>query len=436
MAPTIARVLMHKLRVMGGIRVTRFRLVQVAFVGVVAVAHAGCDRSANTPATATATAPAAPRRAHQREDGTVDDKGWRQDRDADFKARATSEIAEVYRGDKIHYTLPPGWVALRPKTADQPYLQAGLAAPDTDAAASTYVHVHRPIMDGTPKGMRPLNPIAALPQSVALGSVLLEAKGAGGAIDRKTTHEESSVLPAGLRMYEAMGEIVFPDGGVSYARCGVVEAEHELQSFCAHGPDVQRMTLAERQWLETVRPADGVVTVHAIRYGGDVSYAAPTSWKSKIVEGGSVMQLVPSVEHDPTLKEGEHTANAAIYLPTVWEGSAREYFARFADRFFKKHEKHEIVFDPGSSHDRVVTRMVWHKNEKPGGHQALCVSTVEHQLAQIACFFAESDAAMKEHGELGHRFIDSVAPVDGAIKDLAPCRPSRKLPEPIPSTEI
>jgi hypothetical protein len=357
-------------------------------------------------------------------------------RNADFKARAISQIPDAYRTDKIRYSLPAGWTMLRPESPDDGYLNAGLLVAKDIEAASTAVHVFRPIVDCKWKGttMQVLGGSNA--QLVVVGTLMLEAKAQEGAIERGSSRHRETMLPSGLRVYEAEGRIDYTDGSDPlYAQCSLVEADHQLQPFCAAARERERPAWALRPWLETMRPGDGVPLEHVIRYGGDVSYVAPNSWEPKIIDDGAVMQLFPVVEHDRTLKRGEHSASGVLYLPTVWNKSASEYLDQFIERFFDDGEKHHVSIEREAP-DHVVAKMVWHQEEKPGGHQALCVSTVEHGLAQIACFFAESDAAMKEHGEAGRRFIESVAVVRDAVRDQAPCRPSHRLPQPIRSTEI
>ena len=155
----------------------------------------------------------------------------------------------------------------------------------------------------------------------------------------------------------------------------------------------------------------------------------------EIFADGKQLQLSPRIERDPTVKRGEHTASVSIYLPTVWQKSARAYLDAFYGQFFKMQGGRAVPRDleiaiESERPDRVVGKLTWHKGERPGGHQARCVSTVEKGLAQVARFVAESDAAVKEHGVLGQRMIDSVAVIsnDQPIKNAAPCQPSKDVP--------
>lgn len=415
---------------------------------MVAIACAACHRRSNDslthqaappppptpPAASPPPSPAeAPRPVTQlRSDGTfADDGAWRARRDGYFKVRSISEIPDIYRTDKIRYSLPRGWVALRPEYDKQPYVQAGPAVPENDEAAATFVQVYRPIIHGAPKGLSipPLDSVSTLPENIAFGSLLIEAKAAGGTTDPQRAHQSSTFLPSGLRLYEAASEIHFPNGGgTNYVRCGVIEADHELLPLCAHGPGFAGVNRAAQLWLDTIRPGDGVIPEHVIRYGGYVSYLVPNSWTAKVIGDGKGIQWFPD-GGNANGPPGEHAANASIYLPTVWHKTAREYFDRFTEKLFSKNVEHEIIFKRESA-SIVVAKMEWNKEQLAGGHQALCVTTVEHELAQIACFTVEDDAALKKYGEAGQRFIQSVS-VRRETKDEAPRRPSSKLPSPV-----
>jgi hypothetical protein len=357
-------------------------------------------------------------------------------RSASVAARAIAEIPDVYRTDTIHFALPQGLVALRPEKTDAPMLQVVPSAPKDETTASTMLHIYRPVIDNKAKGEAEPFTEHMTPTQVAVGSLMLEAKMAHAMRDGGLPRVK--IAPSGMTVLESSSLLNIQDdeGGAIYAVCSAVEVAKQIQSFCVHAPDEKQAQAVMGQLVGSLRPGVEAPGEHVIRYGGAMSYRVPNSWTQKISDGGAVMHLFPMVERDPTVKPDEHTASLALYMPTVWEKkTAREYLNRFIARSFTRDDQQEVSIEHEEA-GRIVAKVVWHKDEKPGGHQALCVSTVKGGLAQLACFSAESDAAMKEHGEAGRRFIESVAVAQGSVRDEAPRHPSLESSQPMLSTEI